>query len=49
MLMMNRLLHNFWKIWTWPKAAWKLARIREISSKYYNDSKFTTITNIIDE
>jgi hypothetical protein len=43
---MNKLYFQFWK---WPGAIIKLTKIREISSVYFNDSKFIKITEIIDE
>ena len=43
------MIKLFLRFWRWPRAINKLARIREISGKYYNDSKFCKITGIIDE
>jgi len=39
-----------WKVWKWPSIIrdlrLRLAKIREISSVYYNDSKFVRITKL---
>lgn len=43
---MNKLYLQFWK---WPGLIIKLTKIREISSIYFNDSKFRQITEIIDK
>ena len=47
---MNKLYLQFWK---WPgliiELRKKLTNIREISSIYFNDSKFREITEIIDK
>ncbi len=39
----------FLRFWKWPKAIIKLARIRAITSKHFNDSRFVKLTNLIDE
>jgi len=39
----------FLKFWGWYKAISKLNRIRKLTSKYFNDSRFVKITEIIDE
>lgn len=47
-LIKNKNIKLFLQFWKWPQVLIKLQEIREISSIYFNDTKFNKITKIID-